>query len=64
MCTWAIIGIQFCCCSYFVNSMSASQSVRCRQSGLFPGAHRKSGRTGFVSCCSLSPLSDLGWAIQ
>lgn len=48
----------------FVNSVWASQSVRCRQSGLFPGAYRKSSRTGFVSCCSLSPLSDLGWAIQ
>lgn len=28
------------------------------------GYTKKSSRTGFVSCCSLSPLSDLGWAVQ
>lgn len=64
MYTWAINCIPFCYCFYVVNSMLTSQSVRCRQSGFFLGTQRKSSRTGCVSCCSLSPLSDLGWAVQ
>lgn len=39
--------------------------MRCRQFWSLFGLHRrKSSLTGFVNCCSLSPLSDLGWAVQ
>lgn len=63
MYTWAT-NCSFGGCFYFVNRMWASQSMRWRQSGLFLGTQRKSSRTGFVSCCSPSPLSDLGWAVR
>ena len=58
MYTWAINCILFGYCFHVVNSVLASQPVRCRQSGFFLGTPRK------VSCGSLSPLSDLGWAVR
>lgn len=42
----------------------SSQLQRCRRSGLPLDAKRKSSKTGFVSCCSPSPLSDQGWAVR
>lgn len=61
---WAINCIKFGYCFYFINSTWASQSIRCKQYGLFLGTQEKSSRRSLINGYNLSPLSDLGWAAR